>query len=812
MSAPTLDPLAAPSRMDELDEEFNLAEYWKIVKRRWPLLVACALLGGIGGLVQSFLATPLYRASATINIEPEKITPAALMGGGSGGLAYDFSTREYLPTQLELLRSGVVAERAVQKLGLAESEVTGAGKRTSGKKESGVDEAVTPERVSRIARGIQGGIEVSVLPGTTLVTVAYISPSPKLAADVVNAIADSYIEWSSESKARTAGQATQFLSTQVEQLKSEIEQKEKEITAYGMSKDIYTLDPQSNTTLLKLESLNKEYADVAAERVEKEAKYQELMAARPETIVDANQGPVAQLRAEQARLERDYEQKLNIYKPDFPAMQQLKAQIQKGKDHLATVVAEGANRVREAAKNDYLAVQRREENLKDLLRQQKGEAAKLSTNSVEFTNLRVELSTKRSLLDSLLKRQTETDMASRLSTVRQENLRIVDRAALPEYRWRPSYRRNVSRALLFGIFAGIGLVALLEYSDRSLKTSQQVENVLKLPSLGVIVALGERGRRGYGYGYGGYGYGYGYGLRRKKKAAEGKPEAPKAPDIELLPHHHPKSVVSEAYRAFRTSLLLSRAGGVKSIVVTSCFPGEGKTATASNLAVVLAQLNKKVLLVDGDLHKPRVHEVFKISNKVGLVSILTEGLALQKAIVMSPVPDLWVLPAGPIPPNPSGLLQSKAMEEFLAYVATAYDYVVIDSPPVQAVADALILGNQTDGVVITVHGGKTPREHVARVRDKLRRANVRILGILINLLREPMGTGYGAPYRYKGKKGAYGSYGAYGAYGEGYGYGYLDDADATGSSEAPPAPTGTSGSSGAAAKVATRTPMRVTKS
>ncbi|MDL1952055.1 polysaccharide biosynthesis tyrosine autokinase, partial [Acidobacteria bacterium ACD] len=677
--------------------------------------------------VQSFLATPLYRASATINIEPEKITPAALMGGGSGGLAYDFSTREYLPTQLELLRSGVVAERAVQKLGLAESEVTGAGKRTSGKKESGVDEAVTPERVSRIARGIQGGIEVSVLPGTTLVTVAYISPSPKLAADVVNAIADSYIEWSSESKARTAGQATQFLSTQVEQLKSEIEQKEKEITAYGMSKDIYTLDPQSNTTLLKLESLNKEYADVAAERVEKEAKYQELMAARPETIVDANQGPVAQLRAEQARLERDYEQKLNIYKPDFPAMQQLKAQIQKGKDHLATVVAEGANRVREAAKNDYLAVQRREENLKDLLRQQKGEAAKLSTNSVEFTNLRVELSTKRSLLDSLLKRQTETDMASRLSTVRQENLRIVDRAALPEYRWRPSYRRNVSRALLFGIFAGIGLVALLEYSDRSLKTSQQVENVLKLPSLGVIVALGERGRRGYGYGYGGYGYGYGYGLRRKKKAAEGKPEAPKAPDIELLPHHHPKSVVSEAYRAFRTSLLLSRAGGVKSIVVTSCFPGEGKTATASNLAVVLAQLNKKVLLVDGDLHKPRVHEVFKISNKVGLVSILTEGLALQKAIVMSPVPDLWVLPAGPIPPNPSGLLQSKAMEEFLAYVATAYDYVVIDSPPVQAVADALILGNQTDAVVITVHGGKTPREHVARVRDKLRRANVRIL-------------------------------------------------------------------------------------
>lgn len=806
MAGPPSGTFVAPGRqMDELDEEFNLAEYWKIVKRRWPLLAACAVLGAVGGLVQSFIATPLYRASATINIEPEKITPSAL-GVGAAALTYDFSTREYLPTQLELLRSGVVAERAVQKLGLAESEMEGARKPLLGGKKETIQEAVTPERVARIARGIKGGIEVSVLPGTTLVTVAYISPSAKMAADIVNAVADSYLEWSSESKARTAGQATQFLSTQIEQIKSEIEQKEKELTAYGMSKDIFTLDPQSNTTLLKLESLNKEYATVAAERVEKEARYQELMAARPEAIVDANQGPIAQLKAEQARLERDYEQKLNIYKPDFPAMQQLKAQIQKGKEHMASLVLEGANRVREAAKNDYLAVQRREENLKDLLRQQKGEAAKLSTNSVEFTNLRVELSTKRSLLDSLLKRQTETDMASRLSTVRQENLRIVDRAALPEYRWRPSYRRNVSRALLFGIFAGIGLVALLEYSDRSLKTSQQVENVLKLPSLGVIVAMGERSKRGYGYGYGGYGYGYGYGFRKRKKAGEAdKAGAPKAPDIELLPHYHPKSVVSEAYRAFRTSLLLSRAGGVKSIVVTSCFPGEGKTATASNLAVVLAQLGKKVLLVDGDLHKPRVHEVFKVSNRTGLVTILTEGIPAQKAILATPVPDLSVLPAGPIPPNPSGLLQSRGMEDFLAFATTNYDFVVIDSPPVQAVADALILGNQTDGLVITVHGGKTPREHVARVRDKLRRANVRILGILINLLREPLGTGYGAPYRYKGKKGAYGSY----AYGEAYGYGYLED-DTSGGGSTPP-PTGKAGAGGAAAKVATKIGTGATK-
>ncbi len=355
-----------------------------------------------------------------------------------------------------------------------------------------------------------------------------------------------------------------------------------------------------------------------------------------------------------------------------------------------------------------------------------------------------------------MKRQSETEVSSRMTSVHQENIRVVDRAVPPGAPFSPSYRKSVSRAMSLGLVAAVGLLFLLEYLDRSLKTPQQVEQHLKLPALGVIPAVGAAARGAYGYGYGsGYGAGYGYGLRRLagKKAAE-EPSAPVK--IELLPNTQPRSLATEAYRAFRTSLLLSRAGGVQTIVVTSGFPGEGKTATAANLAAILGQLNKKVLLMDGDLHKPRLHEVFKLSNRAGLVSVLAESADPARVIQPTSLQGVSMMPAGPMSPNPSGLLSSDAMTDLLAYARRTFDYIVIDSPPILAVADGLILGSRSDGVVICVHGGKTAREQVLRVRDKLQQSNVEILGVLINNLRDAQSRGGAAGY----------------GYGYGYAYGY----------------------------------------
>lgn len=722
------EPIAEP--------EVHLAEYWAIVvKRRRVIAISIALALLIGAAIS--LVTPAtYKATAVLDVEKEK---GSLVDISSAPEAFPYDP-EFLPTQTRLMKSREVAQRVVTRLNLMQNEELTAPKKSWGPAVSG---EAARDLLPRAAAGIQGGIEVTPVRGTNLVELSYIASSPKMAADIANGVADAYIDWSLESKYQVVGQASQFLTAQIEQLKSEVDQKEQQLQAYSRQKDIVSVDPASNVTTQRLESLNKDYADAVGDRVAKEAKYHEIQTSRGEAIADTlSNGLVSQLRNEQARLEREYAEKLNLFKPEWPAMLQLKAQIDKGRQHLASVVDETVAKARENSKSEYLTALRREESLKNVLQGQKSEAMALNINAVEYNNLKVEVETKRALLDTLLKRNAETQVTSRLRGERLSNIRIVDRALPPPVRFRPSYRQNAMVSLFLGCAFGIAMALLLDYLDRSLRTPEQVERILGLPSLGIIPSTKNPGR-GYGYGY-------------VKSAKRRNPDTGKQEEtaIELLPHYQPRSTVSEAYRAFRTALLLSRAGGVKTMAITSTVPGEGKTTTALNLSIVLAQLGKRVLLVGGDLHKARMHEILRVSNRNGLVSILAESVPPSDTITkINNIPGLFVIGSGPTSPNPSGLLASDTMTKFLNFASANFDHVVIDTPPVGAVADAIIIGNQCDGVVLIVKGGATPREQVIRTRDRLRRSNIRILGVLINQLEEDL-IGYGKYYSYYGK--AYG--------------------------------------------------------
>jgi succinoglycan biosynthesis transport protein ExoP len=727
-------PSGAPA-----EQEVHLAEYWAVIVKRRRLIGICVAVALLIGALISLISPSTYKATTVLDVEKEKGSPLDISSMPTVYSAYD---PEFLPTQTKLMKSREVAQRVVERLNLVQNDELNPPKKGL----FGGDAAsASNDVVPRIATNIQKEVDIVPIRGTNLVELSFVAKSPKLAADVANAVADSYIDWNLESKFQVVAQASQFLAGQIEQLKSEMDQKEQQLQAYGRQKDIVSTDPQSNVTTQRLESLNKDYADAVADRVAKEAKYHEVQTVRPETIADTlSNGLVSQLRNDQARLEREYAEKLNLFKPEWPAMLQLKAQIDKGHQHLDSVIQETVAKARDVGRNDYMTALRREESLKAVLQGQKSEAMTLNTNAVEYNNLKVEVETKRTLLDTLLKRNAETQVTSRLRGERLSNVRVVDRALPPRTRFRPSYKLNGMLALFLGGALGVGVAFLLEYLDRSLRTPEQVERILKLPSLGVIPSTRSSGR--------GYGYGYGYVKRLKRK----NPETGKEEDtpIELLPHYQQRSTVAEAYRAFRTALLLSRAGGVKSIAITSTLPGEGKTATAINLAVVLAQLGKRVLVVAADLHKARIHEVFQISNRVGLVSVLAENVQPGEAIVkISNIPGLFVMPSGPASPNPSALLASDTMTRFMQFAVAKFDHVILDTPPVGPVADALIIGNQCDGSVIIVKGGVTPREQVARTRDKLERSNVRILGVLINKLEEDT-PGYGKYYSYYGK--AYG--------------------------------------------------------
>lgn len=723
--------------------EVHLSEYWAVVLKRWRIVAVCVAAALVAAAGKTVLSTSLYKATVVINLEKDKGNPVDI----GGQQYYDFYNPEFIPTQTRLMQSREVARRAAVRLNLAEDpdfvpKVSGPA-RKAGAAKGAEDEQNGP--VAQAAGRVKGGVSTAPIRGTNLVELSYVALKPKTAADVANAVAEAYIDWTLEARFNMASAATKFLGAQIEQVKGEIDEKERELQAYGRKKDIVSIDPNQNVTLQKLEALNKDYAQAVSERVAKEARYYELQNAKPDAMAESlSGGLVTQLRNETLKLEREYSEKLNVYKPDWPAMQQLRSQIQKGKEHLATVVEETVAKAREQARADFQTAERREQSLKDVLRGQTSEAMNLNTNAVEYNNLRVEVATKRALLDTLLKRYSETEMTTRLKGTRESSIRIVDRALPPGGRFSPSYRKNLALGLFLGLVAGLGLAFFLEYLDRSIRTPEQVEQFLSLPALGVIPSVGEATGKGYGYGR------YAYGVRKKKPADEEQPV--EAPAIELLPHLHLRSVVSESYRSFRTSLLLARAGGWKTLVVTSSLPGEGKTSTAVNLAIVLGQLGRRVLVLDGDLHKPRVHEVLTVSNRAGLVSVLAEGADPAKAIQPTKVPGVFVLTSGPLSPNPSGLLASDGMAKLVVALKGTFDHVVIDSPPVQAVADALILGNLCDGVVLCVKGGATTRDLVARTRDKLARAGARVFGVLINNLQAPRG-GYGGYYPYKGDGG-----------------------------------------------------------
>ncbi|MGE0641522.1 MAG: GumC family protein [Thermoanaerobaculia bacterium] len=763
---------SAPDPLRDLIEpesDFHLADYLRVLSSRWRLIAIVTLLALAMALIQYAVTPKEYRATTLIQIERRVSVP--LQAVQDAWLENWFNT-EYYPTQYRLLTSRGLAERVVLNLGLngpaapATDGATEAAKPVS----AADDEAA----IGRLAGGLLGALEVNPLRNTQLVEISFRSRSPETAAKVANGFADAYIDWGIENRTRVAGKTSTFFAAQIDTLKQEIQDKENQLQAYSRRTDIVSMDPASNVTLRRLEALNQDYIAAVSERINREARLNELNSTSGERATDVLNDPLlASQRANLLEMERDYAAKLNTFKPEWPAMVELKSKIEQSRQNLKTVAAEALTKAREAGRGEYQTALRREQALASELNQIKAENRQLNSAAVEYNNLQVEISTRRSLLDELVRKQSETDVSSRLQATGESNVRIVDRALVPGGPFRPSLQRSLTMGIGAGLLAGIGLVFLLHYMDRTIKSTDEVERLLGLPVLAVVPDVSGDGQGGGLLGRYGYGYGYGYGASRRaatsvvpsvtassgKAGKSGRPRR-KGSDsdvaIELLPHLRPRLAVAEAYRSLRTALLLSSAQELKVIVVTSAVPSEGKTSTAANLAVVLAQLGKQVLLVDGDLRKPRQHEVFRAGNKTGLVSFLTHGAEAERIIFRSDIENLFLTPSGPIPPNPSELLSSERMQEFLKFVRAQFDIVVIDTAPTLAVTDGILIGSQSDGVVLCLRAGHVQRRDAKSCRDRLVQAEVKLLGAVLNRHHAIQG-------RYKG--GYSGTYEAYGASG-----------------------------------------------
>jgi capsular exopolysaccharide synthesis family protein len=352
----------------------------------------------------------------------------------------------------------------------------------------------------------------------------------------------------------------------------------------------------------------------------------------------------------------------------------------------------------------------------------------MNEKAIQYNILKREADTNKELYTGLLQRMKEAGVSAGIMA---SNIQVVDQAELPTKPYKPNKRLNLLLAAVVGLFLGVGIAFFFEYLDNTIKTPEDVEQLIRLPSFGMVPEISSE---------------------RRKRLESGA-----AYPVELITYAHPKSMLSEAYRNIRTSILLSFSEKPpKKIVITSANPAEGKTTTVINTAIALSQTGAKVIVVDSDMRKPRIHNIFNEENGIGLSNFLSGHGDLRSIIKKTEIPNLFYIPSGPIPPNPSELIGAGLFKNMMESLGKGFDHIVLDSPPVLGFADSIILSTNVDGVILVTVGGKTPRETLQRAKEVLQQVNAKILGVVINrvnIQRSDYGYYYYRYHHYYGKEG-----------------------------------------------------------
>ncbi len=550
---------------------------------------------------------------------------------------------------------------------------------------------------------------------------------------MANGIAEAFISFGMETRVGTSENAGDFLGKQITTLRAEVADLEHAAQKYGESKEIIPTSGQSNTALSALEDFQRAFTAAQAERAEKEAAFTALRAAPDTAVPQVQSSPLIQeLTTQVASLEREQAELARKFKPGWPALAGVSTKLEQARDRLRTQIVGIASGARQETETAFRQAVERERNLAVLLTQQKQAVLKLSTDSIEYTNLRSEITKKRETLDQLLKRQSEISLSSHMRDARQSSTRVIDVAQIPRTVYRPNGKMNMFLGLLAGLGLGVVLAFGIEFLDNTVKSPEELAAHTGYATIGVIPEHRPAGPRA---------------LRKDSGQAATDPSM--AFGIHLDPH----SQISEAYKDLRTATMLASPDQPpRTIMVTSCLPQEGKSQTSLNLAIALAQTGKRVLLVDSDLRRPRLHKALGLDNDRGLSTFLSGNAPVEQLIQSTLIPHLHALTSGPIPPNPSELLASRAFLTLAQAFAEAgsFDHLIFDSPPLLSVADSVVIANVVDGSILVVYCGKTPREALARGAGKLRQGGAKVLGAVLNGV--PGGDHSLYYYRYQGSE------------------------------------------------------------
>jgi succinoglycan biosynthesis transport protein ExoP len=700
-----------------LQEESALLHYRRIlIKRKWWIIVTVVVVFSLAA-IRTLMTIPLYEATSKIAIYPENSNVLGFKDGTANG-QFDYDYEVGLETHAAILRSDALAMNVIEAMRLDQNpQFTSQGNSivpsTSAIKISSI--APDPARIAGLLGTFRSGLKVQIIPNSRLVQINYTHPDPKLASEIANGLVKTFIEQNFKTKYESVTQTSEWLGKELVDLQMKVETSQEKLVRYQKDHSILGIDDKQNIVMAKLDELNKELTAAQTDRIEKESNYKFATSGDPNLFAKAAPNEptnlLSKLQEKEADLSMQLAQTKTMFGSGYPKVAELANQLKEVKAE----IADQEKLVQDRLRNEYLGALQREELLNTAFEQQKQEANQLNESAIEYTVLKRDADSNRQLYDDLLQRLKEAGVSAGL---RSSEIRVVDVARTPTHPISPDVPRNLAMGFVLGLAGGIGLAFVVEGLDRTVHTVEEVSAISALPALGTIpLQVSSNGH-------------FHKSLTTIAGNGAGRSLSP-------IACARPKSQAAEAFRALRTSILLSSYDAPpKVILVTSALPQEGKTTISGNAAVVFAQRGSKVLLVDADLRRPGVAKMFGLRPLTGGLSTLISGVDKFEEVVTTipDVPNLMILPAGPIPPHPAELLSSTAMKNQLANWRNSFDHIVIDSPPCLSVTDAAVLSPEVDQVILVARSAQTTKLALRRASELLTHVNARVMGVVLNAL------------------------------------------------------------------------------
>ena len=718
------DPIVQAGLED--DDTIDLREYWRIlVKRRWTVVGVLAIIV-VAALLATLLMVPEYRSTVQLQITPQGSRILAYEDfaneqGGAGGRGY----QEFLTTQTEILRSRSLAEHVVRTENLQNHpELTGEIRQRSvlGELRSLVgvlrgavdgDEPQQSQRdpVRAAADRLRGRIEVQPVRNSQLVNLSFTAFDPEFAARVASVVAEQYIRSNLQRRVDAGADARVFLEGQLDGMRINLERSDQALMDFARESNIADLEERLDMSRNGLRQLSNRLSEIQTELVQLSAWRELIDQGRINALDPIVSSPVLEdLERRLLEANTEYTSLAERFMDGFPAVQEVLSRI----DQLEREIEARKTTIVDNIIGRYDNLRVQESSLEEAIAQREQFIMGLNERGVQYNILRREFETSRELYDGLLQRMKEIGVAA---GVQENNVAIIDSARVPNSPFKPNLPRNLALAAVLGLMAGVGLALLLEFLDGSIRRVEDIERLVDRPVLGMVPLVKFKGRDG---------------KHKKRPSVVENPEH----SISHYSSTKPSSGVSEAFRSLRTSLGFSTAHGMPKVMMfTSASMSEGKTTCAINLATVLAQNGNRVLLIDADLRKPRVHREFNRPRSPGLtnrIALFENSGKNNSAIFPTHVDGLFLMPAGSSTPNPAEMLSSERLAKVVEGCKRAFDMVIIDAPPVLGLADALILSRQTEGVVFVTKAGETGKDNFRVCMKRLAQVQAPMLGIVLN--------------------------------------------------------------------------------